>query len=449
MINADHACAAVQRARLPGDLLADVFAERATTTVVEADGGGVRVTRLEARHGVGVRATAGHETRYRYTPDLSNAGVAAVSRAVHDRCDVEAPRAAGVRPPSLRDVDELADLARMALDGGPGTPADGSVTVTVTARAVRQDVVVVRCDGVVARDTRTYCGLRVDATVATLAGRRHLRRTVGAGRASDLRALDATRALVPDTVRAAVDLRTPAEPPTGTMPVVFGPGKPATLFHEACGHLLEADVTAEPQSVFHAAIGRQIAAPALTLVDGDPPGTGGRLYAVDDEGEPARRTEIIAGGVLRSYLHDRRTAALTGRTPTGNGRRLSYRYPPLPRMSSTWVAPGTDTRDELIGAVGRGLLVSSISGGTVDMGSGHYAVTADEVHRIDNGRVGAPVPAVVLRGHASQLLGSIDGVADDLRRVPFGYACNKLDQYPLYVSVGAPSIRVSAHEVTP
>jgi TldD protein len=225
------------------------------------------------------------------------------------------------------------------------------------------------------------------------------------------------------------------------MPVVVGNGFGGVLLHEAVGHGLEADAVQKRASVYTGKLGERVAEPFVTAFDdGARDGEWGS-DGIDDEGTPTQLTPIIEEGRLGSYLYDRLRARRDGVSSTGNGRRESFRHLPLPRMTNTYFAPGTATRDELISEVERGLYAVSFGGGQVEPATGDFVFGVSEGYLIEKGRITAPVRGATLTGNGLEALAAIDAVAADLR-IATGY-CGKAGQR-VAAGVGQPHVRIRA-----
>lgn len=230
--------------------------------------------------------------------------------------------------------------------------------------------------------------------------------------------------------------------PAGTMEVVLGPGWPGILLHEAVGHGLESDFNRKQTSAFCGLIGQQVASELCTVVDdGTIPDRRGSLN-IDDEGYPTSRTVLIENGILRSYMSDFLNAGLMKSERTGNGRRQSYRYMPLPRMTNTFMLGGPDSKDDIIRSVKRGLYAVQFGGGQVDITSGEFAFSASEAYLIENGKVTAPVKGATLRGNGPQALKHVTAVGNDPALDPGVGLCGK-DGQSVPVGVGIPTIKIS------
>jgi len=231
------------------------------------------------------------------------------------------------------------------------------------------------------------------------------------------------------------------EAPAGTLTVVLGPGWPGILLHEAVGHGLEGDFNRKKVSAFAGRIGEPVASPLVTVVDdGTLPNRRGSLN-VDDEGTATGRNVLIENGVLRGYMQDRLNARLMGMAPTGNGRRESYAYPPMPRMTNTFMLAGEDDPEDIIRSVPYGLYAVAFGGGQVDITNGKFVFSASEAYLIEDGRVGAPVKGATLIGSGPEALTRVSRVGHDLKLDEGVGTCGK-DGQSVPVGVGLPTIRI-------
>jgi TldD protein len=228
--------------------------------------------------------------------------------------------------------------------------------------------------------------------------------------------------------------------PAGTMPVVMGNEFGGVLFHEACGHGLEADFVSKGSTVYTGKLGQKVASDILTAIDDGSQPTEWGSGAVDDEGTPTHRTVLIDHGVLTSYLHDRRSAGKQGLAVTGNGRRQSYQHLPIPRMTNTFIAPGSASADEILAATPRGLYARKLGGGQVDPITGDFVFAVTEGYLIEDGRLGPMVRGATLVGNGPKTLHKVDMIGADLGFAPG--TCGK-DGQSVPVSVGQPTLRIS------
>ncbi len=238
--------------------------------------------------------------------------------------------------------------------------------------------------------------------------------------------------------RAILMLESP-KAPAGKMTVILSSEAGGTMIHEAVGHGLEADLAQEGLSVYSDKLGEMVASPLITVVDDATLPHKRGSYGIDDEGTPGRRNVLVEKGVLKGYLYDRLTALKDGCESTGNGRRESYRYRPIPRMSNTFIAPGESDPAAILRETDTGLFVKKMGGGQVDTVSGNFVFEVSEGYRIENGEMGEPVRGAVLTGNGPEVLRIIDRVGSDL-----GFAigtCGK-DGQGVPVSDAQPTLRI-------
>jgi TldD protein len=248
-------------------------------------------------------------------------------------------------------------------------------------------------------------------------------------------------------VRQAVDRTTilfeAGPPPVGELPVVLAAGSSGILLHEAIGHGMEADFNRKGTSIYADKLGKPVAQPFVNIVDDATlPGARGAIN-VDDEGNQAGRTVLVENGVLASYLHDQISARHYGVAPTGNGRRQSYRHPPLPRMRATYMLPGPHDPGEIIASVKRGLYCQNFSNGQVHIGGGDFTFYVKNGFLIEDGKLTRPVKDVNVIGNGPKALERVDMVGDDLEIDEGGWTCGK-DGQSVPVSQGLPTVRVSS-----
>lgn len=212
--------------------------------------------------------------------------------------------------------------------------------------------------------------------------------------------------------------------PAGTFPVILSSRAGGTMIHEACGHGLEADLALAGMSAYSGLLGQKVAEEGVTLVDdGTLPGLRGSA-AMDDEGHPTTRVVLIEKGILKGYLHSRRTARQMGLEPTGNGRRENYQHQPIPRMRNTYLAPGSETPEGILEKMEEGLLVKQMGGGQVDTVTGNFVFQVTEGYWVQGGRVHHPVRNATLSGCGPALLRELRHLGNDLRHFDLG-TCGK------------------------
>ena len=229
--------------------------------------------------------------------------------------------------------------------------------------------------------------------------------------------------------------------PAGEMKVVLGPGWPGIILHEAIGHGLEGDFNRKKTSAFHNLVGQKIANENVTVVDDGTIASRRGSLTIDDEGTPTSRNVLIENGILKNFMQDRMNAKLMKVEPTGNGRRESFEYAPMPRMTNTFMINGNHTQNEMIKSVGKGIYAVSFGGGQVDITNGKFVFSCTEAYEINNGKIGAPLKGVTLIGNGPDILTKVSMVGNDMKLDPGIGTCGKAGQW-VPVGVGQPSILV-------
>jgi TldD protein len=410
------------RALANGGRFAEVFAERRHGFSMAIDERRIESVQSGAEEGAGVRVVDGSTTYFAHVDGLDPADL---ERAADEAAAALRAERTEPRPLEARAVDPLpivvapedvpaerkAALLRELDERGRGTGADIAQFTASYAEARRQ-VAIANSDGLLTADdrTRTRIGAQAVArrgeTVETGA------ETLGAHRGFELLEDDPGQ-IAEQAARKALTLLDARPAPSGSMPVVVGGGFGGVLFHEMTGHGLEADHIHKNSSVYVGKLGQQVAQPLLNAFDdGRLPNEWGS-DAIDDEGQPTQKTQLIEDGRLTGFLYDHLSAERDGVASTGNGRRESFRHLPLPRMTNTYIAPGEATPAGMIEEVENGFYAVSFAGGQVDPATGDFVFGVSEGYLIENGRVTAPCRGATLVGNCLDALSAIDAVADD------------------------------------
>ena len=228
--------------------------------------------------------------------------------------------------------------------------------------------------------------------------------------------------------------------PAGVMPVAIDNGFGGVIFHEACGHSLEASGVAYGRSQFAGKLGQKIANEKVTAIDdGTIPNAWGSINS-DDEGTPARKNVLIEKGVLKSYMIDKFNGRRMGMESTGNARRQSYAYTTTSRMTNTYIAPGEDKNEDIIASIEYGLYAREMGGGSVNPVTGEFNFAVNEGYMVRNGKICEPVRGASLVGKGSEIIQNIDMVGTDL---DMGQGMCGSSSGSVPTNVGQPLIRVS------
>ncbi len=410
------------RALANGGRFAEVFAERRRGLAMSIDESRIEAVQSGAEEGAGVRVVDGGTTYFAHVDgldpaDLERAADEAAAALHGERCDPQALGAVASDPqPIERRPEEVgserkAELLRELDERARGQGAEVAQFTASYAEA-RREVAVANSEGLATGDDRTRVRIgaqavaRREGTVETGA------ETLGGHRGFELLE-DDPGAIAEQAARKALTLLDAGPAPSGSMPVVVGGGFGGVLFHEMTGHGLEADHIQKQASVYVGKLGERVAQPPLSAYDdGRMPGEWGS-DAIDDEGTPTQRTQVIEDGRLTAYLYDRLTAERDGVASTGNGRRESFRHLPIPRMTNTYIAPGEASPEAMIAEIERGFYAVSFAGGQVEPATGDFVFGVSEGYLIEGGRVTRPCRGATLIGNCLEALMAIDAVGED------------------------------------
>jgi TldD protein len=317
-----------------------------------------------------------------------------------------------------------------------GTP--GIQTSTIGYGDGRKKVIFLNSRGSYIEQERTDVTLRLTAVAAK--DNEVQQANLSLGSLGDFTVVQGLNSEVERLARLAVEMLSAPQAKGGEYTVVLDPVLAGVFAHEAFGHLSESDHVYENEQLRQIMIlGKEFGGAGLNIVDSASlPGFRGS-YKYDDEGVPATKTYLIKEGKLVGRLHSRETAAKMKEKPTGNARAVSYRYPPIVRMTNTYIESGPASFDDMISDIKEGIYAKSIYGGTTSMEM--FTFSAGEAYMIRNGKVAETLRPVVLTGNVFETLKNIDAIGNDLDRNQGG-GCGKGEQSPLPVSTGSPHIRI-------
>jgi TldD protein len=435
-----------------GGRFAEVFVEEKRSTQIRLDDRRIEELTRGLDRGAGIRVIAGDTTGYAYSNRLDRQAV------------VEAARAA---PAAARGAEraELVDLLRAepevvhpAREPAAGVAAERKVSwvrqADEAARSLSADVrqVVIGYGDTVQRllvatsegDWVEEERHRLRLMAQVVAARDGVVQTgfdgpAGLGGAELLEAHPPAE-IGAEAARMAVTMLDGVPAPAGETAVVLGPAGGGVLFHEACGHGLEADTVGKEASVYRGKLGRRLASELVTGVDDSTlPGVWGS-FSFDDEGTPARRTVLFDEGTLAGLLYDRFWSGKDDAAPTANGRRQSYAHLPIPRMTNTSILPRRGDPDDIVADTERGVYAKVLGGGQVDPATGDFVFGIAEGYLIEGGEITRPVRGANLIGNGTTILRAVDAVAGDFDARPG--TCGK-DGQGVAVTTGSPTLRIA------
>ncbi len=433
--------------------LAEVYLENKESLSLILDEGRLEKATQGNDIGGGVRVFYGNNAAYAYTDDLTEeslieaAGVAAAAGQNANNTPVCADLTKGEslvesrieRPFEEMSTQEKAGILR-EMDEVTRQHSPQIVSVQCGYTETRRRVWVYNTEGVWAEDDRSF--LEFQGQVAAQKGDVRTSSMTGVGGQIGLEFFDDRDPvqMMPEAADTALLMLDARPAPAGEMPVVINNGWGGVLFHEACGHCMEADFITKGASAYTGLVGEKVGPDFLTAYDdGTIPGRRGTMR-FDDEGVPTNRTVLIENGILKEYMWDLTEARRAGRASTGNGRRQSFRDMPMPRMTNTYIDAGPHDPEEIIGSVKKGLYAKRLGGGQVEIGRGDYVFTITEGWLIEDGKLTAPVRGATLVGNGPETLRLIDMIGTDMSLDPGRGMCGK-GQWAR-VSVGQPTVRV-------
>ena len=453
MISMDICNRVLETAAATGADYAELYAENTKNQAINMVDSRVDSIRDTVIHGVGIRVFKGLRSVTASTVDTSEEGLL--------RCARQAAQALGegqaqmdivLKECSFGDIHPVKIIPATAenrekvtlLKEGYFAAKNYSESirqVTGTLLDVEHNILIANSDGLYTQDRQIRTRMAIEA-VAEIDGQTQ----TGGCRPGRRMGLEMFETVIPEQVgkeaaRQAVTMAGAGYCPAGVMPVAIDNGFGGVIFHEACGHSLEATSVAYGRSQFAGKLGEMIASEKVTAIDdGTIPNAWGSVN-VDDEGTPAKKNVLIEKGVLKSYMIDKMGGRRMGMKPTGNGRRQGYGYAPTSRMTNTYLAPGEDSNEDIIASMEYGLYAKDMGGGSVNPVTGEFNFTVNEGYMVRNGKICEPVRGACLVGKGSEILKNIDMVGKEL---DMGQGMCGSSSGSIPTNVGQPMIRVSS-----
>ena len=436
-----------------GGDFADLYAEYSRFNSLVMEEGILKTAISKTEKGVGIRVVKGEKTGYAYTENLTEESFLKIARTAAaiagDRGSEGSWEVHPQKYPNHYVVDD--PTTDVALDrkiawitkANEYARAYSDKVHRVTLTLVDNQVNLLMADtrGRLVTDEQPM--LRFGVTVIARDGDQiQSGRSGGGGRVGFSFMTDETvRGWAEKAAREAVLLLEAKQAPAGMMPVILGPGDSGILLHEAIGHPLEADFNRKGTSAYSGRIDEMVADPQCTIIDdGTVPNDRGSLN-VDDELNPSQKTTLIENGRLRSYMYDEMSARYFDVDSSGNGRRESYKFQPIPRMRTTYMLPGEYDPDEIIRSTERGIFCKTFRGGQVDISTGNFIFVPSEAWLVEDGKVSHPVKNFSLIGNGPDVLSKVNMIGNDFRMSAGIWVCGKGQSVP--VGVGLPTIKIS------
>lgn len=435
-----------------GGDFAEIFAEDTFNTAIRMINGTVEEGVTGRDYGVGIRIFQGTQSVYAYTNDTARAnlmkvaleaaaalkGAPQVQSIVLARLAVEKFNPVKLRPGKVAQREKV-EVMRKAHAAAFDYHEQVS-QVAINYLDTEQNVLIANSEGLIAEDQRVRTRLAIHA-VATK-GNEKQSGFYGPGRHLGFELFDHldVQEYAQEAAHTAVTMVNADYAPSGKYPVIIHNEFGGVIFHEACGHSLEATSVAKGASVFAGKIGQKVASELVTAVDdGTIPNAWGSQN-IDDEGHKTQRNVLIEKGILKGYLIDKLNARRMAMAPTGNGRRQSYKFAPTSRMTNTFICAGESTVEEIISATEYALFAKRMGGGSVNPATGEFNFAVSEGYLVRNGKIEKPVRGATLIGQGSEILQKIDMIASNLAT---GQGmCGSLSG-SIPTDVGQPTLRVS------
>lgn len=403
--------------------------------------------------GAGIRAIKGTNSIYAYGNDVSEAGLQSIADKVCSALGDVSGQGVDVVlqetkfqtvcpiaiPPCSVEAKRRADYLKSGYFAAQNY-SDDIVQVSATLAGNEKTVLVANSEGVYGMDNRAYVRIAINAIASD--GKENQSGRFSPGTSGGFEFFDT---IDPEeggrfAARQAHTMLKAQKCPAGKMPVVMGGGFGGVIFHEACGHSLEATSVAKGNSVFCGKIGEKIANEKVTAYDdGTMIGEWGSL-AMSDEGEKPQKILLIENGILKNYMIDKLGAKRMNMPSTGSGRRQDYTYAPTSRMTNTYIAAGTDEEKDIFASVENGLYAAHMGGGSVNPVTGEFNFSVQEGYLIKNGEITEPVRGATLIGKGNEVLMNIDMVSSNMTMAQG--VCGS-SSGSVNTNVGQPTIRIS------
>jgi len=433
---------------------AEVYTEEKVSDSIQLIGGRVEKVASVKVFGVGVRIALKLQSVYGYTnsqnpkdllklaSDLSASfnNEELTKRAPLGELEVGTKHQVKKNP---KDVSQVEKVALMQKAYKAAKEYDEVIQqVAINLGDSSQEVLIANSEGRFVTETRVRARLFVQA----IAGKDGVMQTGGEGPGSgkgyeyfeeDINVEEIAK----DAARTAKTMLFADDCPSGNMPVIINNKFGGVIFHEACGHSLEATSVAKNASVFCGKLNTVIASPIVTAIDDGTIENAWGSANFDDEGYPQERRVLIDKGVLKTYMVDKLNSRRMNHRPTGSSRRESYKYAPTSRMSNTFIDNGTSTFEEIVAATEYGLFAAKLGGGSVNPGNGDFNFSVSEGYIVRDGKIAEPVRGASLVGNGADILMKIDMVGNNLdsARGMCGSASGSIP-----ADVGQPTLRVSS-----
>lgn len=442
----------LEKSLCKGGEYADLFFEDTKANSISYLDSKVDSMNLGIMYGVGLRVISNMKTIYLYSNDTSNESLMnlANSASLLVNGSKSMPKMFTEphntnnnhivhMPPFDVSFDDKIEVLKI-LDKTSRSVSDKIKQVINRYIEKERNILVCTSKGTFEEDSQTYVRLVTQALASDGANTQYAHKSYGALDGYKMIKDIDLKAMATYSAETAIRALDAGYPKSGSYPVVIENAFGGVIFHEACGHALEATSVADNASVFCGKMGERIASDVVTAYDDGTISNAWGSYNIDDEGNASQRTMLIENGVLKNYLVDELGSMKMDTPITGSARRENYKYAPTSRMRNTFIDNGNSTFDELIENIEYGLYAKSMGGGSVDPGTTDYNFAVSEGYLIENGKITKPVRGATLIGRGCDTLMKIEAVSNNLKLAD-GMCGSVSGSVP--TSVGQPTIRVS------
>lgn len=440
----------INAALMKGAEFVEIFAEDKLTGNIRTVGGRVEDSLSGRDYGVGIRIINGLKSVYAYTNDstednlirLAEEAAQSLKEVRHREIKFIKQDTPCYNPVAKRLFDTPRSTKLELLIRAYESAKNYSELITQVTTSYleeEQDILIANSEGLWATDKRIRTRFAV-ASVASLNGEMQQGYNApGSSMGFEFYTINPVEEIAREASRIAVEMIHGSYAQGGAMPVIIDNGFGGVLFHEACGHALEASFVSKGVSAFGDRIGELVASPLVTAIDDGTIKNGWGTTGIDDEGTPTRRNILIENGVLKSYLVDRLNGKRMGMSSTGSARRQSYKFSPTSRMNNTFIAGGSTDPQDIIASTPYGLYAKSLGGGSVNPATGDFNFAVMEGYLIKDGKITKPLRGATLVGNGVKVLELIDAVGNNLS---LGQGMCGAESGSIPANVGQPMIRV-------
>lgn len=434
---------------------ADLFFEQTTSNNISLRDGEVNRAASNIDYGVGVRVISGDQTGYAYAENTSLQSMLSAARTAANIATKN--KKYNPIPIQTKTFTNHYKIQREWFDVSVSDKKDfvqklNDTIFELDSRVIKaaiglsdstSDILFFNSEGVLTWDYRPMCIMYCSCTMEQNGKIENGYSSRAYRKGFEFLGEELVNTLANEAVAQTALMFEAIRPKGGEMPVVMGAGGSGILLHEAIGHAFEADFNRKGVSIFSEQLGKKICSEQINVVDDGTIENARGSINFDDEGIESQKTFIVKDGILESYLHDRISAKHYNVKPTGNGRRQSFRFAPVPRMRVTYMEQGNVNEADIISSVKQGIFVDNFTNGQVQIGAGDFTFFVKTGYLIENGKLTRPIKDINIIGNGPKALADITMVGNNLKIDEGAWTCGK-DGQGVPVGQGLPSVLISS-----